>query len=289
MAMTAQSQSPKILVAGCGKLGGAIAQALTGVGQVFGLRRNADRIPAGITPLAADLTRPETLSRVLPADPDIIIYCLTPSRYDESGYRTAYVTALDNLIRTLEPRSLTRLLFVSSSSVYGQNDDSWVDESSPTRPRDFRGKQILAGEQLALASGQPATVVRFSGIYGPSRTGFIDAVRQGRLAPPAPAAFSNRIHEEDAVRVIVHLAQLALNGQALAPVYLASDNEPARLDEVVAWLRQQLPCQPPAADARSGSRAGSKRCSNRLLRASGFEFTYPDYRSGYRQVIDTLS
>jgi len=289
MTISTQPQQPKILVAGCGKLGGAIAQALTGQARVFGLRRNPERVPAGVIPLAADLTRPETLSGVLPADTDIVIYCLTPSRYDENGYRTAYVTALANLIRALGSRSLSRLVFVSSTSVYGQNDGGWVDESSPTRPRHFSGRQILAGEELALASGHPATIVRFSGIYGPSRTGFIEAVRRGQLAPVAPAAYSNRIHEEDAVRAVVHLTQRALSGQALAPVYLASDNEPARLDEVVAWLRRQLPCQPPATDARSGSRAGSKRCSNHRLRATGFEFTYPDYRSGYRQVIDSLS
>lgn len=72
-------------------------------------------------------------------------------------------------------------------------------------------------------------------------------------------------------------------------MYLASDSEPARLDEVVAWLRRQVPCRPPAEDARQGGRAGSKRCDNRRLRESGFEFRYPNYRAGYRQVIDSLS
>jgi nucleoside-diphosphate-sugar epimerase len=289
MAITENTHPTKILVAGCGKLGGRIAQALVGRAQVFGLRRDIRRIPSGVTGIAADLSRPGSLRPALPDALDVVIYCLTPSQYDEAGYRTAYVTGLRNLIDALGSRPLTRLLFISSTSVYAQHHDEWVDESSATEPRSFSGQQILAGEQLALGSGHPATVVRFSGIYGPTRTRFLEEVRQGRVAPVSPAPFSNRIHEEDAVRVVTHLTAQALNGQALAPVYLASDSEPARLDEVVAWLRRQVPCRPPAEDARQGGRGGSKRCDNRRLRESGFEFRYPNYRAGYRQVIDSLS
>ena len=55
MAITEHQQTPRILVAGCGKLGGAIASQLTGTAQVYGLRRSPDKVPEGIQALGADL------------------------------------------------------------------------------------------------------------------------------------------------------------------------------------------------------------------------------------------
>lgn len=254
MAITDNTDTSRILVAGCGKLGTAIARSLSGPStRVYGLRRNPSPLPEEITGIAADLMQPDRLSKALPDHLDILIYCLTPGSYDEQGYRDAYVTGLNNLLGALHS-PLKRLIFISSTSVYAQDDDSWVDEASETSPARFSGQQILAGEQAALDSGQPATVVRFSGIYGPGRRRFLEEVIEGRMNPQSPAPFSNRIHEEDAAAAVAHLSRLALSGQALEPCYIASDCEPVRLDEVVQWVRQQVPCKTPVADARKGGR-----------------------------------
>lgn len=285
MAITESTNPPGILVAGCGKLGGAIASRLKHSATVFGLRRNPDRVPEGVQGIGADLTRPATLAGQLPDNLDIVIYCLTPSSYDQQGYQDAYVTGLENLLRELGEHSLKHLFFVSSTSVYAQDDDSWVDESSPVNPVRFSGGQILAGEQTALGSNHPATIIRFSGIYGPSRARFLEEVQQGHMSPQPPAPFSNRIHEEDAAEAAAHLVRLALSGAQLEPCYIASDCEPVRLDEVVDWVRQQTPCADPVPDARQGGRAGSKRCKNQRLLATGFQFRYPDFRAGYSAMI----
>ncbi|MBR9870018.1 MAG: DUF1731 domain-containing protein [Gammaproteobacteria bacterium] len=290
MAMTNHKQLSRILVAGCGKLGGDMALALAdNNAQVFGLRRSPEKVPAGITGIGADLTKPETLEGKIPEDLDIVIYCLTPSSYDEQGYHDAYVTGLTNLLNAIGDQPLTRLFFISSTSVYAQNDDGWVDESSTTAPIRFTGKHILHGEQTALKSIHPATVVRFSGIYGPTRQRFLEEVLEGRMNPQPPAPYSNRIHEQDAVRAVTHMSELALSGKDLEDVYIVTDCEPVRLDEVVAWVQQQIPCKEPVEDARKGGRAGSKRCSNQRLLDSGFEFRYPDFRAGYREMINSLS
>ena len=289
MAITENGHLPRILVAGCGKLGGSIASALMDHAEVFGLRRDASKVPGGVAGISADLTCPETLAGALPAHLDVVIYCLTPSSYDEEGYRNAYVTGLANLLGAIGNHPLKRLIFVSSTSVYAQDDDGWVDETSETAPAKFSGQQIIAGERTALDSIHPATIVRFSGIYGPSRQRFLEEVLEGRMNPRSPAPFSNRIHEVDAARVVVHLVRQALAGKALEPLYIASDCEPVRLDEVVGWVREQVACKPPQAGARKGGRAGSKRCSNKRLLESGFTFRYPDFRAGYREMIDSLS
>lgn len=126
MAITEGSKAHRILVAGCGKLGGTIATLLTASATVYGLRRNPDRVPDGVEGIGADLTRPETLTGKLPEGLDIVIYCLTPSSYDQQGYRDAYVTGLANLLEALGGQSLKHLFFVSSSSVYSQDRKSVV-------------------------------------------------------------------------------------------------------------------------------------------------------------------
>ena len=112
---------------------------------------------------------------------------------------------------------------------------------------------------------------------------------EGRMDPQSPAPYSNRIHEVDAANTIAWLAQQALAGEAIENLYIASDCQPVRLDEVVAWVRKQVPCKPAVDGARKGGRAGSKRCNNQRLRDSGFQFRYPDYQAGYREMISNLS
>jgi len=290
MAITEPTDRPRFLVAGCGALGGQIALRLCEQGNVYGLRRTASAIPAPVRPVGADLLDPpalqDALNEHLPGPVDAVVYCLTPPSYDEAGYQAAYVTGLTNLLAALDTSALKRLIFISSTSVYSQNQDEWVNEDSPTEPDRFSGKRILEGEALACSNDLPGTVVRLSGIYGPTRRRFLEAVRNGRMAPRSPGPFSNRIHEQDAADAVVHLIRRSLAGEPMANCYLASDDEPVRLDEVVAWVRTQLPCAEPEADARTGGRAGSKRCSNQRLKETGFVFRYPDFRAGYREMID---
>lgn len=278
---------PRILVAGCGALGSKIAKGLATTARVYGLKRHPDRLPEGVLPLAADLQMPEQLAQVVPDNLDAVIYCLTPNSYDDEGYRTAFVSGLENLINTMKAQGqeLNRLLFVSSTGVYQQDDDNWIDESSPTAPLRFGGKRLLEGEQCAAMAPWPSTTIRFSGIYGPGRTRFLESVINGELKPAAPSPYTNRVHEDDAAAAAVHLINRSLRGESLETCYLASDSEPVTLGDIVQWIQSQISCQPPTANARSGRRAGSKRISNQRLLESGFRFRYPSYREGYGEMI----
>ncbi len=119
----------------------------------------------------------------------------------------------------------------------------------------------------------------------------------GPRSIPAESRFTNRIHRDDAAAAIVHLCTM---DPVPAPVYLGVDNEPAELGEVLRFLAAELGLpQPPsgtadaacsggATAARRGgepSRGGNKRCSNALLRSTGFEFRYPSFREGYRDIL----
>jgi nucleoside-diphosphate-sugar epimerase len=272
----------QILIAGCGDVGSTLGLALVAAGHnVLGLRRTINQLPAGIHGIAGDLAQPASLAGQLPAC-DILVYCAAASSHDEAGYRAAYVDGLANVLAAL-PVQPHLLLFTSSSAVYQQADHSWVDESSPTEPERFSGRIMLQAEQRALNSGIPATVVRFSGIYGPGRNHLINQVRSGLGAAATPAHYSNRIHRDDCAGVLKHLIDRHLLGKPLEPVYLASDDAPAALHEVTQWLADELGLQIRAT--RPTRRGGSKRCRNTRLKACGYRFIYPDFRSGYRALL----
>lgn len=285
--MTSATDKRRILLAGCGQLGTLIGLALAETHQVWGLRRNADQVPSPLKPLKADLLLPDTLEAVLPPDLDTVIYCLTPNQYDDAGYKAAFVTGLDNLLNTLERRERLpeRVFFVSSTGVYHQNDDSWVDENSPTLPDRFSGKRLLEGEARLADSAIPGTAIRFSGIYGGQRRGLLEGVIAGRIAAGADTPFGNRIHEQDCVGVVRHLVSRLHGNQPIADCYLASDCEPVRQGDLVRWIRSQVPCQEPGPDARTLGRAGSKRCDNGRLLASGYRFRFPSFREGYAEML----
>jgi len=279
----------RTLIAGCGYVGTELARALSADRQneVWGLRRTSSALPAGVHTLLADLSRPETLHD-LPPRLDAVVYTVGADDHTPEQYEAAYVTGLANLWRALRavgapPR---RLIVVTSTAVYGQNDGEWVDESSATEPRAFSGRTLLRSEALARSLAEEVVAVRFGGIYGPGSTRFVDSVRNGSATPGEGPEYTNRIHQLDCAGVLAHLLRLG----SPAPVYVGVDDEPADRRVVVAWLAQRLgvPMPKPVAQPNAGAAAApprGKRCSNRLLRASGYTLRFPTFREGYADLL----
>ena len=272
--------SERILIAGCGRIGTRLGVTLAEQGHaVYGLRRSPGELPAGIAPVTADLLG-TGLPAALPRALDRVYYILTPSRYDDDGYRAAYV---DGLGRLLEALAMTgsdtaRLLFVSSTGVYGQEDGSWVDETSPTTPGRFSGRRLLEAEGLVRQHAGRSIAVRFAGIYGAGRNALIRRVREGAPCSDHPPRYTNRIHEDDCIGILAHLGALADPD----PVYIGVDSHPCAQCEIMDWLAAELGCPPPART--SGGSAG-RRCRNDRLLATGYQLRHPDYRSGYREAL----
>ncbi|CRI59736.1 SDR family oxidoreductase [Pseudomonas sp. CCOS 191] len=275
------------LIVGCGDVGGRLARQLLAHGwQVDGLRRSVRDLPEGVRPVAADLSNPQ-LPEAWPARaPDYLVYCVAANQHDEAGYQAAYVDGLRHVLDWLKTNGQRprRLLFVSSSSVYAQQDGEWIDESAATAPEGYSGKVMLEAERLALGSGIPASIVRLTGIYGPGREWLLSQVRQGYRVAEEPPLYGNRIHAEDAAGLLAHLLQADARGVALDDCYIGVDDDPAPLAEVVGWLREYLGVTE-WSDEQRVRRTGSKRCSNARARALGWAPQYPSYKEGYAAIL----
>jgi nucleoside-diphosphate-sugar epimerase len=278
----------KLLIIGCGDIGQRLALAIAPLGYtVTGLRRSAAENLPYLRYWQGDVSKPEQLSPLLAQGFDVIVISMTPTQSDDEGYRRAYVESCQQLMAGLDQQiqKPRLILFVSSTSVYAQNDGSWVDENSPTHPEGFAGKRLLEAEQIIMQSDYPSTIVRFSGIYGPGRHRLINQVINQRAS--ASSGYTNRIHADDCAGALAHLIELA-KSQPLAPLYLASDCEPTPMIEVVSWIAKQLKVNAFLASEVVNER-GSKRIANTRLLNSGFRFCYPDFKAGYTAVLEGFS
>lgn len=271
------------LILGCGDLGCALGERLLAAGhRVIGARRHPDTLPDGIEPLALDVTQPG----ILP-DADILVYAVAAERFDESGYQKAYPGGLKAVLDQLSQQrhQPKHLFFISSTSVYDQNQGELVDEESPTTPKGFSGRLMLEAERCLQESATPGTVVRLSGIYGIGRERLIQQVSEGLIAPEVPVLYSNRIHRDDAANVLAWLIERVLADDTIDDCYLATDSEPAALHDVMAWLANALNVAPSDYLQSPLRRRSSKRCSSQRLTAQGYQFLYPTYRDGYRHIL----
>lgn len=271
-----------VLIAGCGDLGTEVGLRLAARGErVVGWRRSPDRLPPGIEGVAADLTR--HLPPV-PQDTDVVVIATAAGERSEAAYRSAYVDATGNVLDALERDGVTprRILFVSSTAVYGDADGGRVTEESPAEATAPTARLVREAEQVLLGRSDRGTVLRLSGIYGPGRTRLIDQVRGGSAVLPAEPQWTNRIHRDDAAAAIVHLVTAVA---VPAPIYLGSDELPVDLGEVLQFLAGELGLPEPPRGEVAGTRGGSRRVDSGLLRSTGFSFTYPTYREGYRAVL----
>ncbi len=274
-------QKTRVLIVGCGDVGSTLGLSLAADGfEVYGLRRTINQLPGAIQPLAGDLSSSDGLP-TLPVC-DYLVYSAAAKSRDPEVYRAVYVDGLKRVIDAL-PAPPRRLLLTSSTGVYAQHNHEWVDEFSDAAPDSPTGRILRDSEKTALAAPFPASVVRFSGIYGPGRTHLLKQVLAGIQAPETPIHYSNRIHRDDCAGFLAHLIKQDLQGKALAPLYLASDNAPTPISEVMGWLAQQLDVE--ISERTPVRRGGSKRCRNLRLQASGYRLAYPDFRTGFSALL----
>ncbi len=255
---------------------------------VWGIRRRPAMDPPHprVAHIQADLTSAEGLT--LPQLPTWVVYAVGADRFTPEAYRAAYVEGLcrlaDALARLDAP--VERFCFISSTSVYPQQNGEWVDESSPVAGRHFGAQTLIEAEQRAFALPWRVTVARLGGIYGPGRIRLIEAVRAGTARRAGgQTTLLNLIHRDDAAGALAHLLQHA-DPPRLCNI---TDLEPVDRNALLCWIAERLGLpEPPWAEEEGTpepARGGNRRVSCRLLRSWGFRHRWPTYREGYGPLL----
>ena len=283
-------ESPRVLLAGCGKVGARLGERLVAAGaQVVALRRDVAALPPSLPPLAVDLLAPP--QRALPPV-DAMVITLTPDLPSAPGGPEGYLVALCNLAAAL-PSIPQRVVLVSSTRVFeGRPGERPITEADEPAPASARAETLLAGERLA-AELFDAHVVRPAGIYGPGRERLLRIVLAG--TPVDHAQRTNRIHETDLVRTLEAMLQAAPPPRLVHAV----DAAPAPLGEVVGFIARRLGVAvPPQLEAgaagesresvageRAGRRVAGTVLSGALLRTLLPTLRYPSFEDGYGELI----
>lgn len=273
---------PKVLIVGCGDLGGTVAKQLSTMGiDVLGVRRG-DALIDGVQIIQADITQPASLSGLEKIQPEILIYCVAANGQSDEQYKTHYVDGLCNVLATQSENSnLKHVFFVSSTRVYGQKTEALLDESNPAIAADFGGERLLEAEALLEKLSCNTTVLRLSGIYGAGRLRMINLAKNPHNWP-AQNSWSNRIHKDDAAAFIVLLVKEVLANKPIQPCFIVTDSKPASQYEVLNWIANQMQIN---VEVKTPAIEGGKRLSNQAMLSTGFKFQYPDFKAGYQALL----
>ena len=281
-----------ILVVGCGYLGWRVARRWVDQGAlVHAVTRSHERADQmrslGIRPIVADIMRPPTLSS-LPAV-DVVVYAVGYDRHSGWTRYDVYIDGLRNLLDAL-PSSVERLIYISSTGVYGQIDGSWVDEQSRCQPTREGGRVCLAAEQLLTthSTGKKRIVLRLAGIYGPGRIPQLDRLAAGEEIFVPAQGFLNLIHVDDAAMIVLAAAV----GARPPALYLVSDGRPVDRREFYRSVVHHRGLPSPRfraspSDAQVAPRTtSSKRIRNKkIVHDLQITLCYPSYQMG---LVDAL-
>lgn len=291
----------RVVVVGCGYVGSELARQLAARDHdVTGVRRSSaglesvEAVAEGVDAMRADATDPDSLVEL--PDADAVVFAASSGGRGAEAARAVYVDGLRNVVEEYggRDRAPDRLVYTSSTGVYGDHDGAWVDEGTPIEPTTEKTRVLAEAERVALEDaaevGIDGTVARFAGLYGPDRYR-LDRYLEG----PVTAGYLNMVHRDDAAGAIRFL--LETDGARGEPVVVV-DDEPVEKHAFADWLADECEVDRPEKRSKEARIAAgdlsaaaerrirtSKRCSNDRLRGLGYEFAYPTFREGYRDAI----
>jgi nucleoside-diphosphate-sugar epimerase len=295
-----------LLIVGFGDVARRALPELSAHYHVFALVRTADGAAQatrlGATPVVGDLDRPETLAS-LAGIAECVLHLAPPDASNDRDHRTrSLVDALS--ARTMVAhangaiRRLERVVYVSTSGVYGDCGGARVDESRPVNPQSDRARRRVDAERVLLEWGERESVcvsiLRVPGIYAADRLP-IERLERGTPALRAEDdVFTNHVHADDLARTCV--AALARGGAGC--IYNVADESEMKMGEYFDLVadRAALPRPPRIARADAAGRippttlsfmSESRRLVNRRMKEElGIVLRYPTVHEGVPRRID---
>lgn len=293
----------KHLIVGFGYLGGEVGKLWRTAGDIPAVTtRNPSRSAclqeAGYDAVVADVTAPTTLQNLRPVDS--LLYAVGFDRAADNDIHAVYADGLRNVLAALPP-TVQRVIYVSTTGVYGSAGGDWVDEQTPTDPQRDGGRASLAAEQILAAHplGNRSAILRLAGIYGPGRIPHLDKLRAGEPLPVPQDGWLNLIHVDDAARIVVAadawLAKLETASDSARDgpqIFCIADGSPVRRGDyyreaarVLGAPSPQFDTPPPGSPA--AARAGANRRINnvKMRQTLAVQLQYPSYREGLAAIL----
>ncbi len=284
-----------VFIVGCGDIGRRVAARWAGV-PVSGLVRSAASAEqlqqAEITPWLANLDEPASL-KDLPVAGALVYYFAPPPATGTADPRMQHFLAAINPVQLP-----TRIVYISTSGVYGDRGGELINEDTPPNPQVDRARRRFDAEQQLRRFGQTrgvdVVILRVGGIYGPGRLpvkrlqGRVPIIHE-HLAPS-----TNRIHAEDLAQICVAAARRGRPDT----VYNVSDGTDSNMTEYFNTVADflKLP-RPPTIDWEEAERTlsvgmmsylkESRRMDNRrMLEELGITLQYPSLEAGLAAMSD---
>jgi len=284
----------RVTVLGCGYVGRELGRQLLDAGHdVTGVVRSAESAAEveslGMDAVQADLTEPAELQAV--PDADALVFAASAGRGSVEQARSLYIDGLRAVLAEFRGRDDPpgRLLFTSSTGVYGDHGGDWVDEETPVSPASPKARVIAEAEAIVHRSTLSGTIARFAGLYGAGRyriESYLDSVTDG---------WRNSTHRDDAAGA---LAWFLTEDCARDETVLVTDGTPVRRWAFADWLAEQCGEPDPekltvaerldrgdlSPEAARRYRT-EKRCRNEKLLELGYEPRYESICEGYEEAV----
>ncbi len=233
-----------ILIIGAGKLGLPLAHQLHAQGHRITTLSKSDKVIAqGIRHITADIFEltPDSFTHEYF---DWVYIILTPQERSLLGYQTAYVDSIRPIVRALHldnpSNQPKRLIYISSTQVYGQNNGEIVNDNTLPYPSSDYGRILLSAELLWQAYlDDRLTIIRPSGIVSSDRQFLINTAKQ--LTHISEHHWLNLINRQDVITILASLPNyayhLAQSNQHLKPNYILS-HSPIIRHQLLNYIRQ---------------------------------------------------
>ncbi len=290
------------IIIGCGDIGLRVAQRLQQLNYTVSAtarsQESANRlILLGFKTATIDLDAgPPTLPAINAKT--VIFYFAPPPGAGEIDPR------MDNFLQSLatSPALPAKVLYISTTAVYHESNGHWVNEQSPTRPLNARGKRRLDAEsqlmQFQKCHPVKVTIFRVAGIYSANRLPLKQIAARKPILKLAIAPYSNRIHAIDLAEICVVAAQK--KAEPLA-IFNVSDGKPGSISQYYQQVAHHfmLPAPPEisweaAQEEMSPAMLGylkeSKRVDSSLITAElAVSLHYPTLEAGLQQCVTELN
>lgn len=284
--MEAMKAAPLRLVVGCGYLGKRVAGRWIARGdRVVATTRSPVRATA-IEGLGAEAVTLEVTADdpgwarlfTTVGCPRTILWSVAFDRSGSGSYHDVHVAGLEKLLDALPSATAgipPRIIFASSTGVWGDEQGGVVNEDTHTHPTREAGRVLLEAERLLEAHGAShGTALRFAGLYGPGRLPRLADLRAGKAIPADPDSWLNLIHVDDAAAVVVAVAE----AREPRPLYVVANGHPVQRRDWYERLATLAGAPSPTWDTTAArGRGGDKRVDpSRMLTDLGIVLEYPN-------------